>query len=43
MTAAAALCASTGYETVALLTLVDLGLVAGFQCAGMPVRAALEY
>jgi adenine phosphoribosyltransferase len=43
MAAAAALCADTGYTTVALLALVDLGLVAGFRCGGLPVRAALEY
>lgn len=43
MAAATSLCAKTAYSTVALLALVDLGLVTDFQCAGMPVRSALQY
>jgi len=43
MAAAASLCANTGYTTVALLALVELGLVADLRCAGMPVRTALQY
>jgi adenine phosphoribosyltransferase len=43
MAAATALCAKTGYSPVALLALVDLGLVPHFHCSGMAVRAALHY
>jgi len=43
MTAAATLCAETGYSPLALLALVDLGLVPGFGCRGMALRAALHY
>jgi adenine phosphoribosyltransferase len=43
MTAATALCAATGHRPVALLALVDLGLVPRFHCSGMTLRAALHY
>lgn len=43
MAAAAALCVDTGFQPVAMLALVDLGLAPGFQCAGMAVRAVLHY
>lgn len=43
MAAAMQLCAGTGYTPAAMLALVDLGLVPGFRCNGMAVRAALHY
>jgi adenine phosphoribosyltransferase len=43
MAAATRLCKATGYMPVALLALVDLGLVPGFHCNGMALRAALHY
>jgi adenine phosphoribosyltransferase len=43
MAAATQLCARTGYTPVAMLALMDLGLVPGFHSNGMTVRAALHY
>lgn len=43
MAAATSLCAATGHAPVALLTLIDLGLMRNFTCSGLPVRAALHY
>lgn len=43
MAAATQLCTATGYTPLALLALVDLGLVPDFTCNGLAVRAALHY
>jgi adenine phosphoribosyltransferase len=43
LAAAAELCQQTGYETRALLLLIDLGMIPGFHCKGMAPRTALRY
>ncbi len=41
--ASVSLCTDTGYTPVALLALLDLGLVPGFRSHGLPLRSVLQY
>ncbi len=43
MSAAANLATQTGYEVIALVSLIDLNLVPGFEWNGMAVRSVVKY